>query len=398
MDVPLAEFVEPSRAPVASVPDMDLRLAVMDAVGVRVRQTGIDPVADPAAVDALLDEVVADFGVGHNHSLDSATIEDIRDSVAGLGPLQRLLNDVDVEEIWINEPGRVFVARAGVSELTTILLSAAQVRDFVDRMLRPSGRRIDVSSPFVDATLPDGSRLHVVIPDVTRHHWSVNIRKFVAPAANLYDLVNLGALTHEAAQFLEKAVINGKNIVVSGGTQAGKTTLLTCLLNAIPARERVITCEEVFELKLTMPDWVAMQTRQSSLEGTGEIPLRRLIKEALRMRPNRLVVGEVRQEEALDLLIALNSGMPGMCSVHANSAHEAVVKLCTLPLLAGPNVTAQFVTPTVASAIDIVVHTATDAAGRRAVREVVTLDGISSDAVVQVTPVFQHDGNMLVPS
>ena len=147
-----------------------------------------------------------------------------------------------------------------------------------------------------------------------------------------------------------------------------------------------------------MPDWVAMQTRQSSLEGTGEIPLRRLIKEALRMRPNRLVVGEVRQEEALDLLIALNSGMPGMCSVHANSAHEAVVKLCTLPLLAGPNVTAQFVTPTVASAIDIVVHTATDAAGRRAVREVVTLDGISSDAVVQVTPVFQHDGNMLVPS
>lgn len=160
--------------------------------------------------------------------------------------------------------------------------------------------------------------------------------------------------------------------------------MLTCLLNAIPSRERVITCEEVFELRLTVPDWVAMQTRQPSLEGTGEIPLRRLIKEALRMRPQRLVVGEVRQEEALDLLIALNSGLPGMCSIHANSAREAVVKLCTLPLLAGPNVTASFVIPTVASAIDLVVHTSTDGQGRRAVREIVELVGVSPGGEVQV--------------
>src|ERR1700709_2360383 len=212
--------------------------------------------------------------------------------------------------------------------------------------------------------LPDGSRLHVVIPDITRRHWSVNIRKFVLSAAHLDDLVEFGTLTTQAARFLEAAVVAGLNIVVAGGTQAGKTTLLNCLAAAVPGRERIISCEEVFELKLPAPDWVALQTRQPNLEGVGEIPLRRLVKEALRMRPDRLIVGEVRQEEALDLLIALNSGVPGLATVHANSAREAVTKLCTLPLLAGENISSQFVVPTVASSVDLVVHLANDAAGR----------------------------------
>ena len=161
---------------------------------------------------------------------------------------------------------------------------------------------------FVDAMLPDGSRLHVVIPDITRQHWSVNIRKFVVRATQLEDLVALGTLTRQAAAFLEAAVVSGLNILVAGGTQAGKTTLLNCLSAAIPTRERVVTAEEVFELKIPLPDVVAMQCRQPNLEGTGEIKLRRLVKEALRMRPSRIVVGEVRQEESLDLLIALNNG------------------------------------------------------------------------------------------
>src|SRR3712207_3925296 len=204
-------------------------------------------------------------------------------------------------------------------------------------MLRTSGRRIDMSTPFVDAMLPDGSRLHVVIPDIPRRHWSVNIRKFVLSATSMDELVELQTLTPQAARFLEAAVAAGLNVIVAGGTQAGKTTLLNCLAAAIPARERVVTCEEVFELRLPAPDWVALQTRQPNLEGTGEVRLRRLVKEALRMRPDRLLVGEVRAEEALDLLVALNAGVPGMCSVHASSAREAVVKLCTLPLLAGAN-------------------------------------------------------------
>jgi len=263
-------------------------------------------------------------------------------------------------------------------------------------MLKTSGRRVDLSSPFVDASLPDGSRLHVVIPDVTREHWAVNIRKFVARADRLDDLVVLGSLTSRAAAFLEASVSAGLNVLVSGGTQAGKTTMLNCLAAAIPPRSRVVTCEEVFELKVPLRDCVGLQCRQPSLEGTGEIPLRRLVKEALRMRPDRIVVGEVRQEESLDLLIALNSGLPGMASIHANSAREAVSKMCTLPLLAGANVSSRFVVPTVASSVDLVVHVALDRDGRRSVREVVAVPGRVEDDVVEVTDVFTTAGGALV--
>ena len=189
------------------------------------------------------------------------------------------------------------MARRGRSELTTTILGEGQVRDLVERMLKTSGRRVDLSQPFVDAMLPDGSRLHVVVPDITRRHWAVNIRKFLLTAAAMEELVGLGTLTPRAARFLEAAVASGLNIIVAGGTQAGKTTLLNCLAGAIPARERVITVEEVFELQIRLPDVVALQTRQPNLEGTGEVPLRRLVKEALRMRPDRILVGEVRQAE-----------------------------------------------------------------------------------------------------
>ncbi len=167
---------------------------------------------------------------------------------------------------------------------------------------------------------------------------AVNIRKFVARAHRLDDLVGLGTLTSEAAQFLELSVRAGLTVLVSGGTQAGKTTMLNCLAAAIPGGERVVSTEEVFELRFPHPDWVPMQTRQAGLEGTGEIVLRHLVKESLRMRPSRIIVGEVRAAECLDLLLALNAGLPGMASIHANSARQALVKMCTLPLLAGENI------------------------------------------------------------
>jgi pilus assembly protein CpaF len=367
-----------------------------------VRRRGLDPVEDRAAVRRLVDEVIADYD---ERALTStlAPLPDaqsaaraVYDAVAGFGPLQRHLDDPTVEEIWINEPGRVFVARRGVSELTNTILNDGQVRDLVEKMLKTTGRRVDLSTPFVDAMLPDGSRLHVVIPDITRQHWSVNIRKFVLSAGSMDELVQLGTITHQAARFLEAAVAAGLNIIVAGGTQAGKTTLLNCLAASIPGRERVITCEEVFELRLPLPDVVAMQTRQPNLEGTGEIRLRRLVKEALRMRPDRILVGEVRQEECLDLLIALNSGLPGMCSIHANSAREAIVKMCTLPLLAGENVGHAFVVPTVASCVDLVVHTAKDGKGHRRVREVVAVPGRVEGDVVETADVFTSRGGRLV--
>ena len=242
-----------------------------------VRRRGLDPASDTAAVRRLVDEVIADYD---ERTLVSSlppvvdrkrTSREVYDAVAGFGPLQRFLDDPTVEEIWINEPGRVFVARRGRSELTNTILSDEAVRDLVEKMLKSSGRRVDLSTPFVDAMLPDGSRLHVVIPDITRRHWSVNIRKFVLTAHSLDELVGLGSLTAQAARFLEASVASGLNILVAGGTQAGKTTMLNCLAAAIPGTDRVISAEEVFELRFSHPDWVAMQTRQAGLEGIGEI-------------------------------------------------------------------------------------------------------------------------------
>jgi pilus assembly protein CpaF len=367
-----------------------------------VRRRGLDPIEDRAAVRRLVDEVIAEYDERAMTS-SLAPLPDPRtaaravyDAVAGFGPLQRHLDDPTVEEIWINEPGRVFIARRGQSELTTTILNDGQVRDLVEKMLKTTGRRVDLSTPFVDAMLPDGSRLHVVIPDITRRHWSVNIRKFVLSASSLDELIGLGTLTAQAARFLEASIAAGLNVIVAGGTQAGKTTLLNCLAASIPGRERVITCEEVFELRLPLPDVVPMQTRQPNLEGTGEIRLRRLVKEALRMRPDRIIVGEVRQEECLDLLIALNSGLPGMCSIHANSAREAIVKMCTLPLLAGENVGHAFVVPTVASCVDLVVHIAKDAAGHRRLREVVAVPGRVEGDVVETADIFTTRGGRLL--
>lgn len=366
-----------------------------------VRRRGLDPARQHDHVRSLVDEVIADYedrALGSSLPPIGDSVDAHRrvlDAVAGFGPLQRYLDDPEVEEIWVNEPGRVFVARRGRSELTMTILTQAQVYELVERMLRNSGRRVDLSIPFVDAMLPDGSRLHVVIPDITRRHMAINIRKFVLQANSLDELVALGSLTRHAARFLEAAVAAGLNIIVSGGTQAGKTTLLNCLCASIPGRERVITCEEVFELKVPLPDVVAMQTRQANLEGTGEIELRRLVKEALRMRPSRIIVGEVRQQECLDLLIALNSGLPGMCSIHANSAREAVVKMCTLPLLAGENVSHAFVVPTVASSVDLVVHTSTDHTGHRRVTEIVAVPGRVEGSVVETADIFSwRDGKL----
>lgn len=292
------------------------------------------------------------------------------DDVSPYGPLQPLLDDPEIEEIWINSPQRIFIAKLGKSELTTIVLNASQVQSIMDRILLWSGRRIDLSQPFVDARLPDGSRLHIAIPEITSEHWAVNIRKHIMRGKSLKDLKAIDVMDEETLNLLELAVKRRLNILVSGSTQAGKTTLLNALVSAIPIEERVITIEEVFELRPRLPDCVAMQTKSANLEGLGEISIRRLIKEALRMRPSRIVIGEIREAESLDLLIALNSGIPGMATIHANSAEEAIRKLQTLPLLAGENITQDFLTPTVARAIDLVVQVGIDGIGKRRILQV----------------------------
>jgi pilus assembly protein CpaF len=242
--------------------------------------------------------------------------------------------------------------------------------------------------PFVDARLPDGSRLHVAIPEITAANWAVNIRKHLMQKVSITQLAERGVMTTEMAELLRRAVAAGLNILVSGGTQAGKTTMLNALVSTIPVSERVITIEEVFELAPQLPDVIAMQTRSSNLQGEGEISLRRLIKESLRMRPSRIIVGEVRESEALDLLIALNSGLPGMGTLHANSARDAVAKLQILPLLAGENISHRFIAPTIASAIDLIVHVSLDRNGVRRVSEIAVVTGRIEGLTPEVDSLF----------
>jgi pilus assembly protein CpaF len=309
------------------------------------------------------------------------------------GAIAPFMSDPTIEEIWINSPERIFIARNGRSELTNLLLSSDDVRNIVERALMWSGRRLDLSHPFVDARLPDGSRLHVVIPEITAQHWAVNIRRHLMRNSSLLDLVDRGVMTPEIGHALTYCVQAGLNILVSGGTQAGKTTVLNALAGAIPRGERVVTIEEVFELSPQLPDVVQMQTRSANLQGEGEIPLRRLIKESLRMRPSRIIVGEVREAEALDLLIALNSGLPGMGTLHANSPRDAIVKLQTLPLLAGENISHKFIAPTVASAIDVIVHATLDVRGTRRVSEVASVTGRYENDRAEIEMLWKWDGN-----
>ena len=309
------------------------------------------------------------------------------------GAIAPFMSDPTIEEIWINSPERIFIARSGRSQLTNLMLSSEDVRNIVERALMWSGRRLDLSHPFVDARLPDGSRLHVVIPEITAQHWAVNIRKHLMRNLGIDDLVERGVMSAFIATALKNSVRAGLNILVSGGTQAGKTTMLNALAGAIPRTERVVTIEEVFELSPQLPDVVALQTRSANLQGEGEIPLRRLIKESLRMRPSRIIVGEVREAEALDLLIALNSGLPGMGTLHANSPRDAIIKLQTLPLLAGENISHTFIAPTVASAFDLIVHLSLDQSGMRRIKEISALTGRYENNRAEIETLWIWNGN-----
>lgn len=374
--------------------------AAADIVTTRVRERliaeGIDPLRDPERAASIArtetrrhNDVALARGGGVIDD-EAAHVRAVMASVAGFGPLQALLDDPEVEEVWLNAPDRVFAARRGVTERVPIHLTSEAVRDLVERMLHTTGRRVDLSQPFVDASLPDGSRLHVVIPDITRAHWAVNIRKFLTGYRSLDELEAVGTLAGRAYDILADAIEDGRSVLVSGATHAGKTTLLAALVGAVPAGTRVVTVEETFELALDLPDVVALQGRQPSLEGTGEVTLRRLVKEALRMRPDRLVIGEVRDAEALDLVLALNTGVPAAATIHANSAGEALRKLASLPLLAGRNINTEFVAPAIAASVDLVVHCERGPTGARAVTEIVAPTGRVEDGSIQIEEVYRR--------
>ncbi len=368
---------------------------VAERVRSRLRAEGIDPSIDPEAASRITHAEVRrhdDLALARGEALiddEAACVREVMASLSGFGALQPLLDDPEIEEIWLNGSGHVHVAREGTAERTGLRLDDVAVRDLVERMLQSTGRRVDISQPFVDASLPDGSRLHVAIADVVRGSWAVNIRKFLPKYRSLDALAAQGMMPTDVAELLTTAMNDGRSVIVSGATHAGKTTMLGALLASCAGTQRIVTVEETFELAVEGPDLVSLQGRQASLEGTGEITLRRLVKEALRMRPDRLVVGEVRDAEALDLVLALNTGVPGACTVHANSATEAIEKLTILPLLAGRNIDRAFIAPALAASIDLVVHCVRDRAGRRHVQEIIAPTGDIDEGKVRTRSVYR---------
>ncbi len=309
-------------------------------------------------------------------------------SLLGLGPLQPLLEDPAVEEIICNGPGRVFVIASGQKRLVPDLYfeDDEELRLLVKRLVGPLGKRLDESSPMVDARLPDGSRLNAAIPPATTRWCALTIRKFILKAHSLGHLVELGALPRGAAHFLEAAVQAGANVVVSGPTGSGKTTFLNALGAAIASpEERVITVEEVAELQLDrqLPDCVALQARGGNVEGVGEIRIRDLVRNALRMRPTRIVVGEVRGAEALDMLLAMNTGHEGsLTTVHGNSPRDALDRLVTLAMMAEERLSGEALVKMLARTIDLVLQLRFEPrTGRRRLVSVFEVAGLEGNVV-----------------
>jgi pilus assembly protein CpaF len=311
--------------------------------------------------------------------------------MVGLGPLEDLLEDPAVSEIMVNHPGQIYVEREGRLSLSPVRFrDERHLRTVIERIVWPLGRRIDESSPKVDARLADGSRVNAIIPPLALKGSCLTIRRFPRRRPGLDELVAWGALSAAAAELLRTAVVHKRNILVSGGTGSGKTTLLNALSAHIPPGERVITLEDAAELSLQQPHVVSLESRPPNLEGKGEISIRELLKNALRMRPDRIVVGEVRGGEALDMLQAMNTGHEGSLStVHANSPREAVQRLETLCLLSGLDLPLKVARQQIASAIDLIVQVGRLRDGSRKVLAITELCGMEGE-VVQTQDLFVH--------
>jgi pilus assembly protein CpaF len=322
----------------------------------------------PAEVRDLVEEEAVLLGAADRATLEARIVRD----TIGLGPLEDLLADPAVEEVMVNGPDCIYVERDGRIERTDVRFGDEdELRNAIERILAPLGRRIDELSPMVDARLADGSRVNVVIPPLAVDGPALSIRRFGVERPDPQRLVELGALSAAECELLEAAVAAKRSVLVSGGTGAGKTTLLGALSSFIPAGERVVTIEDAAELRLQQPHVVRLESRPASVEGRGEVTVRDLLRNALRMRPDRIVIGEVRGAEALDLLTALNTGHAGALStVHANSAVDALSRLETLALMAGVGLPHEAIAEQVQRGIDLVVHLERAADGTRRVVEI----------------------------
>jgi pilus assembly protein CpaF len=351
-----------------------------------------DPSMRPKVLTALrriVEQVSAEIPPELHHD---ALIGELADEALGLGPLERFLADPSITEVMVVDPNTIYVERGG-----KIILSEARftdderVRGVIERIVTPLGRRIDESSPIVDARLKDGSRVNAVIRPIALRGSAITIRKFSRNPLTLENLMNFGALTEQMALFLTRSVVAKKNIIISGGTGSGKTTLLNVLSGSIPSDERIVTIEDAAELQLKQPHVVSLETRPANLEGKGEYTIRDLVRNALRMRPDRIVVGECRGGEALDMLQAMNTGHDGsLTTTHANSPLEAIARIETLCLMSGVELPVRAIREQIAGSIHLVVQQARLADGTRKVTAVSEVAGINEEThEIEMRPIFE---------
>lgn len=319
-------------------------------------------------------------------------ITEILDEALGLGPLETLLKDEQITEIMVNGPERIYIEKKGRLELSNRqFLDAQQLRVVIDRIVAPLGRRIDESSPMVDARLPDGSRVNIVIPPLALDGPAITIRKFPSERLTIESLIALGSLTREMAEFLKAAVEARLNVLICGGTGSGKTTLLNIMSSFIPHGARIVTIEDAAELQLHQEHVIRLEARPANLEGKGQITIRDLVRNALRMRPDRIVVGEVRGGEALDMLQAMNTGHDGsLTTCHANAPREALSRLETMVLMAGVDLPVRAIRDQIASAVDLIVHQARLRDGTRKITHIVEITGMEGD-IISTQDIFKYE-------
>jgi len=334
-------------------------------------------------------------GVLQSRESSAQIVKEVLDEALGLGPLEDLLSDDTVTEIMVNSREQIYIEKSGKPMLSpTVFSSEQQMMNIIERIVTPLGRRVDEKTPYVDARLPDGSRVHIIIPPLSLRGPTITIRKFPKKRITYKDLIGFGSMTDDIADFLRACVEAKLNVIVSGGTGSGKTTLLNALSNFIPSTERIITVEDSAELQLGQEHVVRLETRPKNIEGEGEVSIRDLVKCCLRMRPDRIVVGECRAGEALDMLQAMNTGHDGsLTTIHANSPRDCIARLETLVMMSGVNMPLKAIREQIASAVHLIIQQARLSDGSRKVTYVTEVAGIQGDVVsLQDVFVFKQEG------
>ena len=382
----------PSGGPAAAL-RLRVHREVLDILGPQLYDNRTAEAVLEQKVRNTIDEVLARDGSPLAVADPARIAAELIDEILGHGPVEPLLRDPDVTEIMVNGPDQIFVERFGrIHVVDATFVDEHHLRRVIDRIVSRVGRRVDESSPMVDARLPDGSRVNVVLPPVALDGSMLTIRKFARDAFTVDDLIGFGTLTPQLAQFLHACVRARLDIVISGGTGSGKTTTLNVLSSFLPPDERIVTIEDAAELQLRQNHVLRLESRPPNIEGRGEITIRDLVRNALRMRPDRIVIGEVRDGAALDLLQAMNTGHNGsLTTVHANNPRDSIARLETMTLMAGLDLPVRAIREQIASAVDLIVHQSRLRDGTRRVTHVTEVLGLEGDVVsMQDLFVFDH--------